>query len=498
MKTLILVVIALTLVMPAGLALAQDDAAKPWDAWEPPAVEVPDPNAWEIYQRAFALEEQIYQQLREEAGLPPGRDNGPVPAGLGPPPPPAPADGAPVVEQPVEVVAPPAEGPPNAALRLEMSEQSLEPETLARLIDAYTPVFSALEAAIAGQTQVPPIRSREDIEKAFPEFAHARQACRMFASRSVYDLQFDDPLSATLDGVSAMRVGNDVGTHGSLLGGLVQIACTAIGEVYLREAIPLLGADEALIAANALRAAMAEAPSFAQALTGEESLSRFLMREHFVNFEGMEEVIQTLRDDPDYARELLAQEEPAVAEMDEAALKALVEEKIAQLQALAPEQAWEELGSFYAAWQAEAAKPYWAREPVAAPDNLLLQQLTPSFERSGMKYAAIHARLRVDLAAIAAQAFHAEHGVYPASLDALVPDYLPEVPRDPFADAPLLSVAHDPVSRAHPAAGREPEGARVLTIYSVGPDGDDDHGVDIGRMWDKDTDGDVALTLGAE
>jgi len=195
---------------------------------------------------------------------------------------------------------------------------------------------------------------------------------------------------------------------------------------------------------------------------------------------------------------VLAQEDPAVAEMDDAALTALIEEKVEQMKAMAPERAWEELGSLYAASQAEAAKPYWARAPVATPRNLLLQTLMPSFDRAGLKYSFIDARLRVDLAAAAAQAFMGETGAYPASLDQLVPEYLPEVPRDPFVDAPLRTVAHDPVSRAHPASGREPTGAGVLTIYSVGPDGDDDGGVDIGHGWDKDADGDIAVTLGGE
>ncbi len=187
-----------------------------------------------------------------------------------------------------------------------------------------------------------------------------------------------------------------------------------------------------------------------------------------------------------------------MAELDDAALRALVQEKIAQMEALTPEQTWAELGRFYAAWKAEAGKPYWARQPVEAPRNVLLATLTPSFERSAFRHAASDARLRVVLAALAARAFFAETGAYPGSLDALTPEYLPEVPRDPFADAPLQSVAPGATSRAHPAAGAEPVAARGLTIYSLGPDGDDDGGVDIGRVTEAESDGDIALTLAAE
>ncbi|MBD3176857.1 MAG: hypothetical protein GF320_16885 [Armatimonadia bacterium] len=53
-----------------------------------------------------------------------------------------------------------------------------------------------------------------------------------------------------------------------------------------------------------------------------------------------------------------------------------------------------------------------------------------------------------------------DHGEMPESLDALVPDYLPEMPLDPFTGEPLIY---------HPPA----EG---LALYSVGPDGQDDGG----------------------
>lgn len=39
---------------------------------------------------------------------------------------------------------------------------------------------------------------------------------------------------------------------------------------------------------------------------------------------------------------------------------------------------------------------------------------------------------------LALHIYRAERGEWPASLDALVPDYLPEVPLDPFSDAPLI------------------------------------------------------------
>ena len=75
-------------------------------------------------------------------------------------------------------------------------------------------------------------------------------------------------------------------------------------------------------------------------------------------------------------------------------------------------------------------------------------------------YLLRRAELRVIVLDLAIRAFRAEEGKLPDQLSDLVPKYLPAVPDDPFAPGPMkyrLTVAG-------------------YTIYSVGPDGDDDGG----------------------
>ena len=72
--------------------------------------------------------------------------------------------------------------------------------------------------------------------------------------------------------------------------------------------------------------------------------------------------------------------------------------------------------------------------------------------------------------AFALAAYQGDHKSYPKSLDALVPNYLPEVPDDLFTDKPLVY---------------RPSGNGYL-LYSLGPDGKDDEG----RMSDYDPKGD--------
>jgi len=69
---------------------------------------------------------------------------------------------------------------------------------------------------------------------------------------------------------------------------------------------------------------------------------------------------------------------------------------------------------------------------------------------------------RMAATALASRLYEIDHGRRPASLDQLVPDYLPEVPVDPFVPDGR-SIAYRP-------------GAPKPVLYSIGPDGIDDGG----------------------
>jgi len=445
-RTRICAAVVLAVVLSTCLGIAQEDTAKPWETWRPPAVEMPDPNAWEIYLLAFELEEQIYERLREEAGLPPRQEE---------------------ADRPPEPMAVAPQQPP--LLRFGWGHEEPTVEELQRLADAYDPVFAALEAAMAGEAQPPPIRSLADTEEAFPHFVHFREAARMFSGRALLHRREERSLEAALDCIACVRLGADVGQQRSLIAGLVQVACQAIGEARLREDISTLDGREARIALNALQRAMADAAGFGEIMAGEAIVGKTLF-------------IETIA--------------PALG--DEARLAQVYgDEKLArEARGVTAQETWPLMVEVFERRTEQARKPYWAREAIEAPENPIVGRSVSALERAGGKFAYMQARLRLAVAGLAAQAFRADAGVYPATLDALVPDYLQEVPRVPFADAPMRSIARDPVSRAHPAAGREPTGAGVLTIYSVGPDGDDDGGADIGQ--DLDADGDIALVLGAD
>ncbi|MBV9848134.1 MAG: hypothetical protein JO250_00460 [Armatimonadetes bacterium] len=91
----------------------------------------------------------------------------------------------------------------------------------------------------------------------------------------------------------------------------------------------------------------------------------------------------------------------------------------------------------------------------------LSQMLVISDDTARFGEASGEAQNALLLTALALRAYRVEHGVYPATLDALIPTYLSRVPDDPFAlSGPL----------------RYRRVGDKYVLYSVGPDGKDDGG----------------------
>lgn len=146
---------------------------------------------------------------------------------------------------------------------------------------------------------------------------------------------------------------------------------------------------------------------------------------------------------------------------------------------------WRELEDF-------ASKPlYETRERykelsefVEENPGSISYSLTASFvgfdySHYGIKFAEVEAGLALSNLALAATAYRAGHGGYPATLDDLVPEYVKEIPTDPFDGKPIKMAVV--------------EGGVVL--YSVGKDEKDDGGAELDSAKEK---GDITFVLGLE
>jgi len=104
--------------------------------------------------------------------------------------------------------------------------------------------------------------------------------------------------------------------------------------------------------------------------------------------------------------------------------------------------------------------------------TVMLHSILPITLNDLIEYDRGETKWQTQLAGLALVAYRLEHGRYPADLQTLIPDYLPEIPRDIFSGDPLLYRVSDD--------GRE------MKIYSVGPNRVDNDGI---RYNDPDTNG---------
>src|SRR5262249_56463092 len=99
-------------------------------------------------------------------------------------------------------------------------------------------------------------------------------------------------------------------------------------------------------------------------------------------------------------------------------------------------------------------------------------RLLRAVERVSVACRHSHADLRCMTVLLALERFRQANGRWPGALDELTRDYLDSVPLDPLDGKPLKYARRD-------------DG---VTVYSVGPDGEDDGGNVTGKWHEKGSD----------
>jgi len=139
---------------------------------------------------------------------------------------------------------------------------------------------------------------------------------------------------------------------------------------------------------------------------------------------------------------------PTLARGSHARMLRLLNEQVAVAR-LPPEQ------------QAEPARALEKKVKEAKANyDVLIGLLMPAFQRMSEAYRRDQAWLRCAIAAVAAERHRRDRGTWPATLEALVPDYLRAVPIDPYDAQPL----------------RYKRLADGVIVYSIGPDKVDNGG----------------------
>lgn len=298
----------------------------------------------------------------------------------------------------------------------------------------YAEVLTLVRQALHQECRIP---TPSDFDEVLPYLADFRGLVRLLAMEAEVRRIEGNYAAAADSALDALRVGRDAATQRILLSGLVGIACEAIAFASLDETIPGLSAAECRsVAARLLEIEKTRVP-VAEWLIGEEPIARRYFKQIVIDPKKREELLAQLKEQPQLA--------PGA-------------EKV--LEELGP-KGWEDIGKTYEALRQYAALPRSKRpaEP-AVPDNTFMKMIVPSVSIVVFKADQSLTAYHLHETELAVRAYLLENQRLPESLTALVPEYLPAVPSDPFGDGPV----------------RVRASTNCLLIYSVGPDGVDDGG----------------------
>jgi len=297
-------------------------------------------------------------------------------------------------------------------------------QTLAQRVEEHRGTLVLLRAALLGECALP---QATRLDQQFPYLAQFRSAARLLAARSRVMRHYGMYLEAAMDAVDGVWMAQDVATQRVLIGHLVGMAIESVALAELEACVPHLDAAETRAVLNRLRAADKDRVSIGDVIRGELTASRFAFRDQIIGGMG------------------------GVGELEE--LRKQVGE------AWDPAKAWEAMDTYAAEVLERLESPDGRRSISDIPiEDPLLKMLTPAYDKALLRTSDNLARFRLLLLKLAVHAYRLDNAEPPAELEALVPDYLPAIPMDPFSGKPLLGLVRD----------------GTFVVYSVGPDGEDD------------------------
>ena len=298
--------------------------------------------------------------------------------------------------------------------------ERLSPSEEAALVHKNAAALTTLRLGLSLPYQPPPAHSLNF------QFAYSRQQrdlAHLLTAEGHVRAANGNWNGAAQSDLDCVQMGVQV-VHGSpLIGCMVGLACQSFGRRALWKTIPHLNAAEARTASRRLLALQAKQVPFAETLQEEKWFEIAFLQEQFKR-PPFQKYPQFLKSIPlsNYAQY-----------MDQSI--------------------------------ANARQPYATHpaQPVPPSDPISVI-LLPVGNGVSLQETDSRTQNAFLCVALALRAYRLEHGVYPTTLEALVPSYLPAIPADPFAFS-------------GPLRYQKTKSSDIL--YSIGPDGKDDSGLPI-------------------
>jgi hypothetical protein len=300
------------------------------------------------------------------------------------------------------------------------------------------------------------------IDTLLPEAQASRIAARLMAADASIRAQDGDPDGALDSCRAILGIGRSIGDEPFLISQLVRVA---IGSVAMKSARRVLGqgepSDPALARLQALILDELDQPLLLHGIRGERATVAELIRRlgaGEVSISALSEGAP--RFDPGAPRaaiapwgRLLFDNQRAVALDWMNAAVAIARRPVAERPRL-----WE-------AWQAEVDRVRLSRLGKFTATLPIL--MTPALSASSSSHSRCQCELGATAILLAAERHRRKTGDWPASIAAIDPSILPSAPVDPFSGQAFRLERRD----------------GQLFIYSIGPNGTDEHGAYDSRRW---------------
>ena len=311
-----------------------------------------------------------------------------------------------------------------------------------KLLAENAPVLALLREGLLQEYRNPPLRSMNTL---FPYYAKDRSMARLLALDSSVKAHRGDYSGAVRSSMDAMDLGAQVPHGSTLIGGLVGVACSAIGRRPLWQFADKLSAEEARAAAQRIERIRTKWVPFSETMLEEKWATQASMLEMMRSPNAIGAAAQSMGGPA-----------PAIVNSPLASnLLFLVYSK---------RRIMNDYTTYVDGEIARAKQPYGSTKPTPVPNNPIVQIFVPVYDQASLKSAANEAQNALVEVVYALRAYRVQHGKYPDKLDELTPSILPRIPTDPFTAGAALKY-------------RRAGGSYAL--YSIGPDGKDDGGTAI-------------------
>ena len=288
----------------------------------------------------------------------------------------------------------------------------------------------------------PPVRSY--YADVFRDYAKDRSLARVLALKANVDAQTGDWNSSINASLDAIQMGEEMPHGGTLISMLVGVALESIGRKQAWGAVDHLDASQARAAERRLEQIRALHIPFADTLQESE-------------WSGQASLLEIMH------AKAWGESGPMVSE-DGMAASFQNAVTVTRIHLTSKRTIIANYTRYMNQSIANSHQPYAAHLPPPTIPNDPINQMSFSgydINSSRLRETLADTQNTLLLTMLALRGYKLEHGAYPTSLSALVPQYLKAVPADPFAlSGPLRYKL---------------QGAKYL-LYSVGPDGKDDGG----------------------